>query len=89
MTDAQTYDLIFVDQYMASVDKQLLGTETVREMRSRGVTSVICGLSANDLGVPFKESGSDGFLIKPFPTEESNLRQELSELLSSRPKLEP
>lgn len=89
MTDAQTYDLIFVDQYMASVDKQLLGTETVREMRSRGVTSVICGLSANDLGVPFKESGSDGFLIKPFPTGESNLRQELSELLSSRPKLDP
>lgn len=69
----QRYDLLFMDQYMASVDKQLLGTETVREMRSRGVTSVICGLPA-----------SRG---RWFLDQTGLLQQKLSELLSSRSKL--
>ena len=34
---------------MTSVDKQLLGTETAMVMRARGVTNIICGLSANDI----------------------------------------
>ena len=42
----QHFDLIFMDQYMASVDKQLLGTETVHALREKGITSKICGLSA-------------------------------------------
>lgn len=36
------YDIIFVDQYMASTTKQLLGTETTRELRAKGCNSVIC-----------------------------------------------
>ena len=41
------FALIFMDQYMASTEKQLLGTETTKALRSKGVTSRICGLSAN------------------------------------------
>jgi CheY-like chemotaxis protein len=38
----QAYDIIFMDMYMASVSKQLTGTETTRELRSRGCKSLIC-----------------------------------------------
>ena len=41
------FDLIFMDQYMASTEKQLLGTEATKALRSKGVKSKICGLSAN------------------------------------------
>ena len=82
--ESESYDLVFVDQYMASHDKQLLGTETVREMRARGVVSIVCGLSANDLRQPFLDVGADGFMIKPFPTTEEELHQELRQLLDSR-----
>jgi CheY-like chemotaxis protein len=40
------FDLIFVDMYMTAVTQQMLGTEAVRELRHRGVTARICGLSA-------------------------------------------
>jgi hypothetical protein len=30
MVDLEAYDLIFMDQHMASTEKQMLGTETVR-----------------------------------------------------------
>jgi len=40
--EGKEFDLIFMDQYMASVNKQLLGTEAVRELRAHGVTSLIC-----------------------------------------------
>ncbi|KAG7369896.1 PAS domain containing protein [Nitzschia inconspicua] len=73
----QHYDIIFVDQYMASTTKQLLGTETTREMRAKGCQSVIFGLSANDLESQFFEAGSDGFIMKPFPCKPEPLRQEL------------
>ena len=58
MVQKQNFDLIFMDQYMASVDKSLLGTETVREMRSKGVKSIICGLSANDVEEQFIREGA-------------------------------
>lgn len=77
MTDSNNYDLIFVDQYMASVEKQLLGSETVRALRRKGVSSTICGLSANDLGDTFIECGADAFMLKPFPCEIEKLRREL------------
>ena len=77
------FDLIFVDQYMASVEQQLLGTETTRILRSRGVTSVICGLSANDVRLGFQEAGADSFIFKPFATEAKALRQELWRVLAS------
>jgi len=54
----QSFDLIFMDQYMPSVDKSLLGTETVREMRSKGVKSIICGLPANDVEEQFLREGA-------------------------------
>ncbi|CAB9497110.1 respiration control sensor protein ArcB [Seminavis robusta] len=71
------FDLIFVDQYMASIEKQLLGTETVLEMRAQGENCRLFGLSANDLEAEFIAAGADGFIIKPFPTENQALKQEL------------
>ena len=67
-------------QQMASIEKQLLGTETVRALRSRGVESLICGLSANDLEQQFKEAGANHFLFKPFPCEKEALSAELIRL---------
>jgi CheY-like chemotaxis protein len=34
--DSEAYDLIFMDQHMASTEKQMLGTETVRALRAKG-----------------------------------------------------
>jgi len=42
----EEFDIIFIDQYMAAVEKQMLGTDTVQAMRAMGVKSIICGLSA-------------------------------------------
>lgn len=79
------FDLIFMDMYMASVQKQLLGTETVLELRNRGVTCRICGLSANDKETEFLEAGADVFTFKPFACERGALRQELFRVLYSQP----
>ena len=70
---------------MASVQKQLLGTETVFELRNRGVTCRICGLSANDKETEFLEAGADVFTFKPFPCEKGALRRELVRVLFSQP----
>jgi len=83
LAESNKYDLIFVDQYMASVDKQLLGTETVRALRANGVESIICGLSANDLEQQFKDAGADAFIMKPFPCQKAALERELERVLSS------
>lgn len=68
---------------MASVEKQLLGTETVRAMRSRGVRSIICGLSANDMEQHFLVAGANTFMFKPFPCEKEALSLELCRVLQS------
>jgi len=68
---------------MASADKQLLGTETVRAMRAKGLTSIICGLSANDLETAFLNAGADAFMIKPFPCEPRDLTAEIQRVLNS------
>ena len=62
---------------MASIEKQLLGTETILEMRAIGCESRLFGLSANDLEAEFIAAGADGFVIKPFPTETDALKAEL------------
>lgn len=87
MVEKERYDLIFMDQYMASVDKQLLGTETVIQMRARGTQSIICGISANDKGKQFMEAGADGFLFKPFPCDKEALKVELQKLFASGEKM--
>jgi signal transduction histidine kinase/CheY-like chemotaxis protein len=79
------YDVIFIDQYMTSVDKQLLGTETVRMLRSKGVTTLICGLSANDMEAPFIAAGANTFMIKPFPCKPEPFTQELLRVLNKKP----
>ena len=66
---------------MASVEKQLLGTETARALRSKGVTSIICGLSANDMQQQFLESGADTFLMKPFPCKKDAMAKTFVEIL--------
>jgi CheY-like chemotaxis protein len=79
------FDLIFMDQYMASVQKQLLGTETVRMIRAQGVTGpIICGLSANDVEDAFLEAGSDTFMFKPFPCKPDALKEELLRIVNIR-----
>jgi CheY-like chemotaxis protein len=79
-----SFDLIFVDMYMASVEKQLLGSEAVSIMRDRGVNCVICGLSANDKEDEFLAAGADAFLCKPFPCEHNALRAEIIRIRQSR-----
>ena len=69
------------DEYMASVEKQLLGTETTRALRAKGVKSLICGLSANDMKETFMENGADDFIMKPIPCDESTLRTVLRRLV--------
>ena len=83
LVDTETFDLIFMDQYMASVQKQLLGTETTRALRGKGVTATICGLSANDVEDLFIEAGANSFMIKPFPCQKEALQQELVRIVFS------
>jgi len=66
---------------MASVTKQLLGTETVVALRNQGVNCRICGLSANDKETEFFAAGADAFTFKPFPCEARALTQELCRIL--------
>lgn len=68
---------------MASIEKQMLGTETVRALRSKGVTSIICGLSANDMKQQFIEAGANTFMAKPFPCDPHSLKQEVHRILES------
>jgi signal transduction histidine kinase/CheY-like chemotaxis protein len=77
LVDSHEFDLIFIDQYMASVEKQLLGTETTRALRAKGVKSTICGLSANDVAQSFYEAGADSFMTKPFPCQKEELMRTL------------
>jgi CheY-like chemotaxis protein len=79
--DGEVFDLIFMDQYMASVEKQLLGTESTRALRSKGVTCKICGLSANDTRDAFLEAGANAFMMKPFPCDKERLTRELLRVL--------
>ena len=81
VAEEEDFDLIFCDMYMASVEKQLLGTETVAELRANGITSRICGLSANDKEIEFLEAGSDAFLFKPIPCDKKALTRMLQRVL--------
>lgn len=89
LTDTQDFDMIFMDMYMASVEKQLLGTETVRALRAKGVTSRICGLSANDKEKEFLDAGANAFTIKPFPCEPRALTRELLRILYDNTYAQP
>lgn len=68
---------------MSSADKQLLGTEATRALRAKGVESIICGLSANDMEKPFVKAGANCFCVKPFPCEQEELKREMHRVLSS------
>ena len=88
LTNMQRYDLIFLDQYMPSKDKikPLLGTETAYALRAKGVTSLICGLSANDAKAAFMEAGANYFHMKPFPHKKDDIIRELILILSCHDK---
>jgi signal transduction histidine kinase/CheY-like chemotaxis protein len=83
MVESQNFDIIFIDQYMASVEKQLLGTETVREIRAKGIHSIICGLSANDTEELFLDAGATAFMFKPFACEKKALQAEINRVLDA------
>ena len=84
MIEKTDYDVVYIDMYMASIEKQMLGTETVRAMRALGCNSVLCGLSANDVEDEFLGAGADAFMFKPFPCEKEALKAELLRTLNSR-----
>ena len=87
LVDDEDFDLIFLDQYMSSAEKQLLGTETARKLRSKGVAeTIICGLSANDMQPNFLKAGADIFLMKPFPCKSDELKKSLLTVLQTRGK---
>jgi hypothetical protein len=69
---------------MASTEKTLLGTETVRVLRSKGVQSILCGLSANDLEKAFVTAGADAFIMKPMPCEKNLLTRELLRITNGK-----
>jgi signal transduction histidine kinase/CheY-like chemotaxis protein len=81
LTEEEHFDVIFIDMYMASVEKQLLGTETVSHLRNNGITSRICGLSANDKEQDFYDAGADAFMFKPFPCDQYTMTQTLCRVL--------
>jgi signal transduction histidine kinase/CheY-like chemotaxis protein len=83
LVDLEHYDLIFMDQHMASTEKQLLGTETIRALRAKGFKKTICGLSANDIEQSFISTGADCFILKPIPCDKSKLVGVLDGILSS------
>ena len=70
-----------MDMYMSSVEKQMLGTETVRVLRQHGVQARICGLSANDKEKEFLEAGANAFTLKPFPFKADAIKLELQRIL--------
>lgn len=80
------FDLMFIDMYMASSVKQLLGTETVMELRAKGVDSIVCGFSGNDMEEQFLEAKADCFMLKPFPCQADQLEKELKRVVFSRMK---
>jgi CheY-like chemotaxis protein len=84
MAGSMHFHLIFLDQYMTSVDKQLLGTETANALRAKGFEGVICGLSANDNAYSFIKAGANAFMIKPFPCKPEPLSNELRRILASK-----
>lgn len=81
VVDEEDFGIIFIDQYMAAVEKQLLGTDVVQAMRAKGVKSIICGLSANDLEENFINAGANTFMSKPFPCKKEALQCELNKML--------
>ena len=81
LTEEEHFDVIFIDMYMASVEKQLLGTETVSHLRNYGITSRICGLSANDKEQEFYDAGADAFMFKPFLCDQYTMTQTLCRVL--------
>lgn len=86
LVETEQFDLIFMDMYMASAERQLLGTEAVVELRNRGTACRICGLSANDKEAEFLEAGANAFTLKPFPCDKNSLTQELCRVLFTESK---
>jgi CheY-like chemotaxis protein len=82
LLENESFDLIFMDQYMTSVEQALKGTETIRALRSKGVDIAVCGLSANDLESAFLSAGANAFILKPFPCKNEELKHELTRVLA-------
>jgi signal transduction histidine kinase/CheY-like chemotaxis protein len=82
LVNLEAYDLIFMDQHMASTEAQLLGTETVLALREKGFKNKICGLSANDVEQSFINAGADCFILKPIPCDRRTLVGVLDGILS-------
>lgn len=79
------YGLIFMDQYMPSTGREpILGTDVVRQIRRMGVTSLVCGLSANEMQFDFYAAGADWFILKPFPCDKGAFLNELVRFCNTR-----
>lgn len=76
---------LVLNQRTRSVEKSLLGTETVAALRARGETALICGISANDMEEQFIAAGAESFLFKPFKCQKEAMAEELSDVLKRKP----
>jgi CheY-like chemotaxis protein len=83
LVDSESYDLIFMDLYTTSTEKQMLGTDTIRALRAKGFSKRICGLSANDLEQSFISAGADCLILKPIPCDRSTLEGVLDGIVRS------
>ena len=66
---SQHFDLILMDMQMPIMD----GIEATRTLRSKGIDTPIIGVTANVMQEhreAFEEAGSNGFLAKPFHSED-------------------
>ena len=76
--DKTNYDIITVDHYMA-VD-EMSGEETIRELRSRGIDSLIVGISGNAFEAKHLSAGAQDFFQKPIPGDDEIVRRLISKL---------
>lgn len=81
MVDSRAFDLIFLDQHIMNTD--LLGSDTAKRLRQKGMSSVLCGLSGDDIASTFIDAGADCFIMKPCPCDKDHLRVELKGVLKS------
>eukprot|EP00980_Cylindrotheca_fusiformis_P001232 scaffold331_cov117-Cylindrotheca_fusiformis.AAC.10 len=76
----ESFDIIFLDQFMGTNPTDLLGSEVAVQMRERGIESVICGMSANDVEALFADAGADAFVFKPLPYRKDALLREMNRI---------
>jgi len=88
--EKESFDVIFVDQFLEESGGVLLGTELVQQMRvSAGVEALIIGCSGNEIAEQFIQVGCQYVWGKPMPSNEEALGQLRRGLEASPFRLQP